>query len=289
MSQIKRKYTWKKEKEERSIATKLCHATRDVLPESVDLRPSCPAVYDQGDLGSCTANAWAFSYQFDEMKQQNKQVFAPSRIFIYYNERVLEGTTKEDDGAQVISGLETLKNVGACSESLCPYNIKKFAKKPAAKCYKQALQNKAIEGMSVQQNLTALQQTLAEGLPIVFGIVVYDSFESDSVASTGIVPLPDVKNEKELGGHCIAIVGYDNAKEWFICRNSWGYSWGMNGYFYLPYAFALDKDLASDFCILESVTNTNILNRDLEEKTESEDDIDTISESSSVSDAENIE
>src|SRR5436853_3992768 len=68
------------------------------LPHSVDLRPSCPAVYDQGQLGSCTANAIGGAIEFDQLKQHLAQTFTPSRLFIYYNERVIEGTVDADSG-----------------------------------------------------------------------------------------------------------------------------------------------------------------------------------------------
>jgi len=56
------------------------------------------------------------------------------------------------------------------------------------------------------------------------------------VATTGIMPMPK-KGEQVLGGHCVAMVGYDDSKQVIICRNSWGADWGMAGYFTMPYAF----------------------------------------------------
>ena len=76
------------------------------LPKSVDLRPGCPEVYDQGQLGSCTANAIGAALQFDQIKQKQADVFAPSRLFIYYNERVIENTVDEDSGAMIRDGIK---------------------------------------------------------------------------------------------------------------------------------------------------------------------------------------
>jgi C1A family cysteine protease len=93
---------------------------------------------------------------------------------------------------------------------------------------------------------------LAGGLPFVSGIVVYESFESDVVSKTGIIPMP-TKDETVLGGHAIVAVGYDVGKQHFICRNSWGTRWGDRGYFYLPFAYLEDAALASDQWVIQTV------------------------------------
>jgi C1A family cysteine protease len=94
---------------------------------------------------------------------------------------------------------------------------------------------------------------LASGFPIVGGFSVYSSFESDQVAKTGIVPMP-AKNESQLGGHCVLIVGYDDAKQWFIIRNSWSDTWGAQGYCYMPYAYWTNPSLASDFWQIDLIS-----------------------------------
>ena len=105
-------------------------ATLQALPSSVDLRPHCPPVYDQGQLGSCTANAIAGALQFDEIKEHKNGHSTPSRLFIYYNERVIEGTVTSDSGAQLRDGVKTVAKQGICPEKVWPYNISKFAVKP---------------------------------------------------------------------------------------------------------------------------------------------------------------
>src|SRR5580692_7685401 len=86
------------------------------LPPNVDLRPQCPKeVYDQGQLGSCTANAIAGALEF-EMLKQRLNAFTPSRLFIYYNERVIEGTTATDSGALIRDGIKSVNSQGACPE-----------------------------------------------------------------------------------------------------------------------------------------------------------------------------
>jgi C1A family cysteine protease len=88
--------------------------------------------------------------------------------------------------------------------------------------------------------------------PFVFGFTVYQSFESDSVASSGIAPLPD-SSETALGGHAVMAVGYDDASSRLLARNSWGTGWGMGGYFTLPYAYVADNNLADDFWTIRLV------------------------------------
>jgi len=102
----------------------------EALPPSVDLSTGCPDVYDQGQLGSCTANAIAAALEFDQMKQQVKDVFVPSRLFIYYNERVIERTVDDDSGAMIRDGIKSVSKEGAPHETLWPYDISKFRTKP---------------------------------------------------------------------------------------------------------------------------------------------------------------
>ena len=102
------------------------------LPPKVDLRTFCPPVYDQGELGSCTANAIGGAIEFDQMKQALPDVFVPSRLFIYYNERVIEGTVDDDAGAMIRDGIKSVARQGAPHETVWPYTIAKFRTKPSA-------------------------------------------------------------------------------------------------------------------------------------------------------------
>ena len=219
----------------------------------MDLRPQCPPIYDQGQLGSCTANAIAGALQFDEIKEKQPQVFTPSRLFIYYNERVIEQTVSTDSGAQIRDGIKTIAAQGDCPETLWPYDITKFTVKPTQQCYDQALKFKAVQYQRLTQIPNQMKGCLASGYPFVFGFTVYESFESPQVASTGHAPMP-APSEKVLGGHAVMAVGYDDSQSWFIVRNSWGPSWGMNGYFTLPYPYLLDHNLSSDFWTIRVVT-----------------------------------
>src|SRR5438045_1641399 len=118
------------------------------LPARTDLRRRCPPVYNQGALGSCTANAIGGAIEFDQIKQK-LSVFVPSRLFIYYNERVIEHTVKSDSGAQIRDGLTTVAGVGACPEPEWPYNIAKFATRPPQRAHAAAKLARAVQDSSV--------------------------------------------------------------------------------------------------------------------------------------------
>jgi C1A family cysteine protease len=222
------------------------------LPAKVDLRKHCPSVYNQGQLGSCTANAIGGALEFDQMKQ-GQNGFTPSRLFIYYNERVIEGTVHSDSGAMLRDGMKTVARQGACKERpTWPYRISKFDDKPPKAAYTQAKKHQAIRYLRLNQAVSQLKGCLASGYPFVFGFAVYESFESPQVANTGQVPMPQ-SNEAFLGGHAVMAVGYDEAKQRFIVRNSWGKSWGIDGYFTMPYPYLLQQSLSSDFWTIRRV------------------------------------
>ena len=221
------------------------------LPVKTDLRLQCPPIYDQGQLGSCTANALAAAIQFDRLKQKISD-FIPSRLFIYYNERTMENSVLSDSGAQIRDGIKSVARQGDCPETEWPYVISKFKTKPPASCYADALKYKTISYQRIVQSLPQLKACLAVGYPFVFGFTVYESFESATVARTGHARLPR-SGETVAGGHAVVAVGYNDAKAWFVVRNSWGEAWGMKGYFTLPYAYVADSHLASDFWTIRVV------------------------------------
>ena len=215
-----------------------------VLPASADLRPFCSPVENQGALGSCTANALVGALEFLEAKDKIP-LKDLSRLFIYYNERVIEHTVKVDSGAMLRDGIKTLAKQGVCSEKKWPYVISRFTKKPAATCYKEAL-NHQITSYQRILSLNEMRSCIAEGFPFVFGFTVYEAFESDDVSRTGIVQMP-LPGERVLGGHAVLAVGYDDSQKRFLVRNSWGTSWGQKGYFTMPYAYLDDRNLSDDF------------------------------------------
>jgi C1A family cysteine protease len=177
----------------------------------------------------------------------------PSRLFLYYNERVMQGTVNSDSGAYIRDGIKSLNKSGICPEKEWPYIISKFADKPPKKCYDDALKAtiKSYQRLT-NTNLTQLQSCLSQGFPFVFGFTVYESFESQQVARTGIMPMPKPQ-EKVLGGHAVMAVGYDDSKQAVLVRNSWGTDWGIRGYFYMPYGYITNANLCDDFWTIRIV------------------------------------
>jgi C1A family cysteine protease len=221
------------------------------LPHTTDLRSQCPGVYDQGQLGSCTANAIGGAIEFDRLKQKLPD-FVPSRLFIYYNERVIEGTVKSDSGAQIRDGIKSVASQGVCPETEWPYDITKFTVAPPAQAYKDAVTDRAVSYQSLTQDINQMKGCLASGYPFVFGFTVYESFESPAVAQSGHASMP-APGERAIGGHAVMAVGYDDSNMWWVVRNSWGASWGLSGYFTLPYAYLTKPGLASDFWTIRVV------------------------------------
>lgn len=215
-----------------------------VVPSVVDLRPGCSAIEDQGRLGSCTANALAGALEY--LERRNGVPFKDlSRLFIYYNERVIEHSVKFDSGASLRDGMKTLVKQGVCCEKRWPYVISRFTVRPGAACYKEALSHQ----VTMYQRILSLPEMfacLAEGFPFVFGFTVYESFESVEVTKTGVAVMPG-PGERALGGHAVLAVGYDEQEKVFFVRNSWGTRWGQEGYFTMPFAYLEDRSLSDDF------------------------------------------
>jgi C1A family cysteine protease len=222
------------------------------LPAKIDLRPNCPPVYNQGELGSCTANAIGAAFEFELIRQKPVKDFMPSRLFIYYNERVIEHTVDSDSGAQIRDGMKSVNKQGVCPESFWSYEIEKFNVRPANSCYMEALNHQTLSYHRVPQTLNQMKGCLLEGYPFVFGFTVYESFESPAVAKTGKLNMPK-KDESVVGGHAVVAVGYNDTSKRFIVRNSWGPGWGMKGYFTIPYDYLLDDNLANDLWTIRMV------------------------------------
>jgi C1A family cysteine protease len=227
-------------------------AAPQVMPAVVDLRPGCSPVEDQGNLGSCTTHAIAGALEYDE-DVQKEQFLRLSRLFIYWNERNLEGDIAQDGGAQIRTGIKVIAKLGVPDETLWPYVEDQFTVKPSNEAFEDALKHKAISYARVMQTEHDLLHALAAGYPIIIGITIYDSFESDEVAKTGAVPMPNTATEQCLGGHAVLIVGYNRNTRVFTLRNSWSKDWGQDGYFTLPFEYILSAELAEDFWTISKI------------------------------------
>jgi C1A family cysteine protease len=242
-------YGYKKDPEDpRDFVYHAVHQSKEQLPTSVDLRKYCSPVRDQGQLGSCTGFSMATGLrEFLEIKNTNKlTVLSP--LFLYYEERKLEGTVKQDAGAYIRDGMKVLATLGCTPERYQPYVISNYKKAPTKTALKNAPKYK-ITSYARINTLMDMKSSLAINNAFVFGFDVYESFESQAVANTGKVPMPK-NGEQLLGGHAVLAVGYKDDPSWqgggyMIVKNSWSTSWGDQGYFYMPYAY-MASDMVSD-------------------------------------------
>lgn len=225
------------------------------LPSSVDLRYWCSPVEDQGNLGSCTANACIGLVEYYEIRKFGRFIDA-SRLFLYKTTRKLLGLTG-DTGAFIRTTIKALRLFGVPPEKFYPYVIEEFDAEPPAFCYAFAANYQTISyfrldtpGKSSSDLLELIKATLAHQYPLAFGFTVYDSIYKPEVRKTGDIPYPEPW-ERAIGGHAVMAVGYDDEREVIKIRNSWGEEWGDEGYGTLPYAY-VENGLARDFwCILQ--------------------------------------
>jgi C1A family cysteine protease len=232
------------------------------FPPAMDLEPQCPKeLYDQGRLGSCTANAIAAAIEFDQIKQKQKQA-TPSRLFIYYNERKMEHATLVDAGAQIRDGIKSVAKLGACPESMWPYDDNtpeqegtpcpdcKFAQQAPKECYTEALKHQIVLYQRLVQDLNTMKGCLASGYPFVFGFTVYSNFPFDT--TSGEIPMPGT-NDHVIGGHAVLAAGYDDSTRMLKFRNSWGKKWAKGGYGFIPYSYLTETNLSDDFWTIRTV------------------------------------
>lgn len=236
------------------------------LPSSMDLRENCPVVYDQGSEGSCTSHAGCACRT---MLTGNKEIDL-SRAFLYYQERVLEGTADQDSGASMRSICKATQKFGICPTEDMPYIPGEYQTPPS----EQAVSNAKEYTITDYKRVNGIDQVKAavalRSQPVLIGMPVYESMESTETAQTGILPMPG-PNEKKLGNHAVLVVGYSDqmtqkrkcifqwfldlfnrsqpSSGYFIVRNSWGESWGDKGYFRMPYEYF--NKYAFDFWIME--------------------------------------
>ena len=227
-------------------------------PPRLSLRGEFPPVYTQGQLSSCAGQAVAAALQFDRRKQNLPSVqLTPSRLFIYYNARVIEGDPAADKGCQIRSAIKGVARFGACFEGegqdCWPYVIDKFKEQPPAPCFTVAREHRAVQYHRIDPKVEQMKGCLASGYPFVFGFMAFSSLKSDEVKRSGAVPLPKPGDAK-IGHHVVLAVGYDDDKRCIEFRNSWGPAWGNQGYGTIPYEY-LQRTLAPDFWTIRHVAN----------------------------------
>ena len=218
------------------------------LPPKVDLRPFMTKVEDQGQTSSCVANAVVGAYEYWLKRLTGKEVDV-SRLFVYYNARWRNGDQDVDDGSVIQLAMESLGDFGICSEGSWPFDPKILTVKPNRSSYQEASELRVKDMTQVPVRLDAWRQALAEGLPIVFGTVLFDSFDQCNERH-GVVPMPSPKDlgRAEHGGHAMCCVGYSDVDKVFIVRNSWGDEWGDQGYCYMPYNYLMNPKFNDGDC-----------------------------------------
>lgn len=230
------------------------------LPKSVDLRPWCSPIEDQGQLGSCTANAGVGLYEYFELRAHGKHIDA-SRLFLYKVTRRLMGLTG-DTGAYLRDTMKAMVLFGVPPERYWPYQVGRYDLEPTAFLYSfaqsfQALRYYRLDPPAARPDeiLVNVRRSLAAALPCMFGFTVYESIPP-SGDGKGEIPFPS-PTDAVAGGHAVLVVGYDDARQIggskgaLLIRNSWGAGWGMGGYGWLPYDYIL-AGLADDFWTLVS-------------------------------------
>jgi C1A family cysteine protease len=233
------------------------------FPEKFSLRDKMPDIYDQGHLGSCTANAICGAYMYDYLATHTDRNFDPSRLFLYYNERVIENSVEYDAGASIRDGMKVINSIGLCPEKDYPYLINHFRERPSDQAYTDAMKHKCISYESVDIDLDTVKYALLNSGPVVFGFAVPSSFEELSIAQTGFMKNPEI-NESIIGGHAVVICGYDDtlvgpdgSRGYLLVRNSWGTTWGDSGYFWMPYLF-FNVNTCDDAWVLKIIKDMSI-------------------------------
>ena len=215
------------------------------LPPVVDLETWCGPVKDQGSLGACTAFAGAGNREYLARRFNGEDVIL-SPLYLYYQERFLDGTLAEGDtGSTGRTSCRAMNKFGICEETEDRYDVSRFMVAPTPEQCGAAIKYRAGAYHALLTPYD-LKTCMASGYPALVGFTVYESFESSRVAETGVWSLPDKRRELVLGGHEVLFVGYDDQRAAFKVRNSWGPDWGQRGNFWFPYAAAGDPDILMD-------------------------------------------
>jgi hypothetical protein len=210
-------------------------------------------VKNQLTLGSCGPHAVTEHLEavMFQNNMANRVKLSPLAAYEFYGEKT--GTVGVDGGVSINLLFQVLAQTGVPTEQSWPYDLAKFGVAPPQAVRDEALHHKILSYHPILGGREYQLACLAEGYGFVCGISVYESFESDYVEQTGIVPIPD-RREKFMGGHAIYVWGYNEDLGGYWCQNSWG-EWGCQapttserGFFFLPLEY-LDPDryLSSNF------------------------------------------
>lgn len=217
-----------------------------VLPPQIDLSPMCSPVEDQGTIGSCTANAVVGSIEY-QMLAAGQQLTDLSRLFLYYNARRMSDREDQDSGTSMPHAMASLLAYGACPEAIWPYDKARWSMRPPEEVYNQTVRLPDLHYARVG-TIGECKYILATGVPIIFAMGVPDQAMMVVAAQTGILSAPaNGQWEVPNGAHAMLIVGYDDAREAFLVRNSWGTKWGMQGHMWADYSVIAHYGLPDGF------------------------------------------
>ena len=200
-----------------------------VLPTSYTLS-YLPPIKDQGQTESCTSHSFAF---FSEclLASRSNQYVKLSPFYVWYYGRLEEGTQLQDTGIQMRSIMDAGHTYGICEESFWPFGTD-FTKEPDAIAQVNALFK--LPCYERCETLTDIKYALAiEHLPVCIGVEVMDTWYDSSVQENGIIKY-DPKSKVE-GGHAVTGVGFTS--DYLMIANSWGTSYGKDGFIYLPWEY----------------------------------------------------
>jgi C1A family cysteine protease len=246
------------------------YAAHTPKEKSIDLRENFTEIKNQGELGSCTAHAVTSVFEYI-LKQNKQEISDLSEAFVYYNARLKAGDTNKDEGSRYDYAIESMTELGICSEELMPYSENDFTTPPSEDAIIDAATRKVKKALNVKLTLNDIKSALEDGYPVAISTKLYDSFGQGLI---GIISMPmpeeleSTENEENKHRHhAMVICGYDDDKKLFVVRNSWGKTFGDKGYCYMPYMYFTDKKLVSFACVITEVaTSTPIVVKNVKVK-----------------------
>lgn len=186
----------------------------------IDWRQYCSSVRDQGECGSCTAFGLIGAWEASLRLFKNEDVdLSEAHLFFCSGGRCETGNTME-------APLDRAK-VGVCLEDCFPYQD--FNKRCEDACQEWWTAGKKIKSWAKTNGIAAMKIVLEQG-PLFGSMEVYTSFIYYKGGIYHRLP-----GDELLGYHAISIVGLDEDKGAWLCRNSWGTGWGEQGYFWIVY------------------------------------------------------
>jgi C1A family cysteine protease len=192
---------------------------------------------DQGDEGTCVAFGSGGIFEAFAYKRDGGLRVTTSKAAIYSDAKYhYEPDDIKDDGLQVSDGLLVLENIGYIPNSEYPYQNNEqqiLAPVPTTLVHDKSLLVTTFT--SVPRTEAALRVAMYKHGPLVIGINFPEAWMSPNPDGT----LSD-DTRKIAGGHCMNIVtdgGLTSGAKpgYFRLRNSWGTSWGINGYAWVKF------------------------------------------------------